>query len=396
MDKRRSIPVFLALTATYWASLYTYVPILSPYGQHLGASLGMIGLVVAAYGLSQLVLRVPAGIASDRLGVRRPFLWAGFVAAVAAAICMGLAQNPWGLLLGRGVAGVAATMWVTFTVLFAGYFPSDQTNRAMAILMFCTSIAQLAATYAGGWMAEFWGWKAPFGAAVFLGLIGMALTSLVTDTPLQKEQTVSLGDLLRVGKSPQLLVVSLLAALSQYLTFVTVYGFTPAYAATIGASKAQLGTLTLVSSVPTAVASLLGGTWLAGRLGERRVVVGGFLLATAATFAIPYTTSIPLLYLTQAIGGVGRGVVFPVLMGLSIRTVTLEKKATAMGFFQSIYALGMTGGPAISGFLGNALGMRGIFVSAGFVGLAAALLGWLAFETLLQRGRPDRAPVLPA
>ena len=38
--------LFYAVTMMYWFSMYTYVPILSPYVEHLGGSIFVIGLVV--------------------------------------------------------------------------------------------------------------------------------------------------------------------------------------------------------------------------------------------------------------------------------------------------------------------------------------------------------------
>lgn len=377
MSNRRVTAVFMAATAAYWGSLYTYVPILSPYSQHLGASFSMVGLIVAAYGLSQLLLRIPTGIYSDRLGLRRPFLWAGCLAAMVAAAGMFVSVSPMQVLIYRGVSGVAAAMWVAFTVLFASYYPQEQTTRAVGILMFCSSTAQLTATYIGGWLTQYLGWRAPFAAAVLLAAVGFALVFLVQEQRSHRSQTLNIRELLQVGKNSRLLTVSLLGAFSQYVTFVTVYGFTPSYASSLGATQVQLGTLTLISSIPAAVASLLGGTWLANRLGERRLVASGFALAGLATISIPYMHGMGSLYVTQALGGVGRGVVFPVLMAMSIKTVLPEKKATAMGFFQSIYALGMTFGPAISGFAGDFLGMSGIFLSAGAIGCLAGAVSWV-------------------
>ena len=384
MDTQYRIPIFLAVTTMFWASLYAYVPILSPYAQDMGASLSMVGLIVAAYGLSQLLLRVPTGIISDRIGARRPFILIGLLAAVFAAAGMAMAKTPGQLLICRGMAGVAATTWVAFTTLFPAYFSPDQTGRAMSVLLFCNQSAQLAATYIGGWIAELWGWQAPFVAAFIIGVIRLGLSLLIQEAPLNRGQTLSFVELLRVGRDSRLLIVSLLAALIQYVIFVSVYGFTPTYAAAIGASKAQLGTLTLVSSIPSVLATLLGGTWLARHLGERRVVIGGFVLVGVSTLTIPFIRSITVLSITQALGGIGRGAVFPVLMSMSIRTAPAEKKATSMGFFQSIYALGMTGGPALSGFLGNLVGLNGIFISAGIVGLISAVLAWISFSTILR------------
>jgi len=174
-------------------------------------------------------------------------------------------------------------------------------------------------------------------------------------------------------------LISLLAALYQFNSFVTVYGFTPNYAVTLGASKAELGWLSLISTLPTAAASLASGSVLAKRFSEMQMVVGGFVLVCLSTIAIPYSNTMFDLYWTQGLGGIGRGLIFPVLMALSIKTVPQEKRATAMGFFQSIYALGMFGGPAISGVVAERFGLDGAFFAAAFVlvvgGIASAL--WL-------------------
>ena len=53
--------LFYFVTMMYWFSMYTYVPILSPYVEHLGGSILVIGLVVGSYGFTQLLVRLPLG-----------------------------------------------------------------------------------------------------------------------------------------------------------------------------------------------------------------------------------------------------------------------------------------------------------------------------------------------
>ena len=76
--------VYLALAITghvvFWMSLYAYVPVLPTYARDVGAPLGMIGLIVGAYGLTQLILRIPIGVWSDRVARRKPFLIGGMLA----------------------------------------------------------------------------------------------------------------------------------------------------------------------------------------------------------------------------------------------------------------------------------------------------------------------------
>ena len=65
------------------------------------------------------------------------------------------------------------------------------------------------------------------------------------------------------------------------------------------------------------------------------------------------------------------GTIGPLLMTLAIKEVAVEYRATAMGFYQSIYALGMTLGPVVMGMIGDALGLRLGFSLLGVLGMVA-------------------------
>lgn len=382
--------LFVVVTVLYWTALYWYVPILSPHTQALGADLGFVGLVVSSYGLVQLLLRIPTGIWADRVGRCTPFLIGGLLAAAVSAWGMGGASTPGGMLAFRALSGVAATAWVEFTVFYAGYFPAAQITRAMGLVTFITSASQMGATFVGGLTAEAFGAAAPFYAAAGLGLAGAGLAFLLRDRP-PGGAPPPLMELLAVGRNRRLAGVSLLAAIAQYATFSTVFGFTTVYAVSIGAGQADLGMLTLISQIPAALGSLLSGRW-AVRLGERRLIAAGFGLSAGMTVIIPFVHSLALLNATQFIGGLGRGVSFPLLMSAALAAVPPAKKSTAMGYFQAIYSLGMFLGPMISGFLGNLWGLAGIFWVAGGVacGGAAAAWRWL-HDPAAAESEPERA-----
>ena len=57
----------------------------------------------------------------------------------------------------------------------------------------------------------------------------------------------------------------------------------------------------------------------------------GFLLMGSATAVIPALDDLLQLYVSQMIGGFGRGLVFPLLMSFSVATMAPGAKATAMG-----------------------------------------------------------------
>ncbi|MDN5276218.1 MAG: hypothetical protein PWR01_183 [Clostridiales bacterium] len=368
------IPLFCIATSLYWFSMYSYVPILSPYAESLGASYKMIGLIVGSYGLTQMLLRIPLGILSDKMGNRKFFIIMGITASLISAVGMWLFKTPFWLLAFRSLAGAAASAWVAYTVLFSSYFAQQDAPKAVGIINSFTTIGQMSATLIGGYAAQRFGQASTFMVAAFGGLIGLLLSLFIVENKDIDRQPLTASQLLSVSKDYKLLLVSGLAILVQFITFATTYGFTPVAAKNIGASDAQLGLLATFSALPAVFASAASGSFFSKRYGEKEVIAMGFVIISAACAAIPFIKNIYLLYISQAIGGIGRGLVYPLLMALSIKSVEASKRATAMGFFQAIYAIGMFLGPAFTGLISDMLGLTWGFVLTAVLGLSGALI----------------------
>ena len=52
-------------------------------------------------------------------------------------------------------------------------------------------------------------------------------------------------------------------------------------------------------------------------------------------------------------------------MGLALQAVEPEARASAMGVFQSVYAIGMTLGPVIGGGVARAWGITAVYLTTG-------------------------------
>jgi MFS family permease len=366
--------LILFSTIFYWSALYIYVPTLSPYAKELGGSLTIIGLVISSYGLTQLLFRFPIGIWSDNTGQRKPFVVSGFLFALVSCIGLALSPNPWILMIFRGLSGVSASMWVAYTVMYSGYFHDAQSTRSMSLITFFTGFSQMLSTYVGGNLAEKYGWLMPFYWGAGLSLLG-ALTILpVSENKLKKRSNFSIKRLLAVASRKRLLIVSIITALSQFSVFVTVYGFLPIYATDIGASKSQLGTLMFVIHLTQTLSMYLAGTYVAPRFGYKITVCFSYVCIAFVTIITPYIHSIHPLIIASGLGSFGRGFAYPILMGLAIQGVPAEDKATAMGFYQAVYAIGMFLGPATGGFIGDAFGLKGVFFCASIIYVAASVM----------------------
>ena len=81
--------------------------------------------------------------------------------------------------------------------------------------------------------------------------------------------------------------------------------------------------------------------------------------------------------MSQAFGGLGRGVLNVQLMTLAVLAVSISSRATSMGIYQAIYAIGMLLGPLVAGFVGDYVSIGCVFGLSTCISLISAFLTWL-------------------
>lgn len=371
-------------TFLFWLSLYFYVPILPLHAQAKGASLTMVGAVVASYAIAQLLLRIPIGVGADLIGKRKPFAVGGVLVCGAGGLGLALAPDPWTLFAARTVTGIGAAAWVAISVLYASYWKAERAPMAMATVMALTQLAQVLATLTGGVLADHFGSESTFYAGAAAGVAG-TVALLLAREPRFPARAYSPATFLRVLGAPSLLLVSAISISVQFVTFSTNFGFVPVYAREIGASKAEVGYITTAMFMTSAIGALLSG-YLVQRAGYRVSILAAAVVVALAMAAVPAIHDVGLLAAGQALGGIGRGALNTLLIALALQSAAPAERATAMGVFQAIYAIGMLSGPIVSGAFADAYGLESVFFLSASVSVAG---GVLAFASLrLTRHAP--------
>ncbi|WP_081756976.1 MFS transporter [Gorillibacterium massiliense] len=365
--------LFTVVTLLYWSSLYVYVPILSDYLTFRGMSLFLTGLVLGSYGFTQIVIRLPLGMASDRLRRRKPFIMLGMVTAALACLLFPIAGS-WGWpLLARIVSGVSASTWVAFTVLYSSYYPQNESTKAMGYISVMTAAGQLVGMTLSGWTVSQFGYHTLYMSGAVIGLAGFVAATFVKEPKSGvARDPIRMKDLTAVVSSPTLITVALLSILAHSVLFITMFGFTPLQAKALGAGKMELTLLVVAFMVPHAIANLLSGRKIAPKLGTGATLLIGFIVSGICTLLIPVASSYGWLLLTQVFNGFAQGLHFPLLLGLCIRDIEPSKRATAMGFYQAVYSIGMFAGPFIAGWLNDDYGLASGFYLGGILAFAAA------------------------
>jgi predicted MFS family arabinose efflux permease len=386
-SNRVSVLYFCIVNFLWWMGLYLYVPIFPVYIQETGVGLDTVGVILSAYSIPQVLLRIPLGIWSDRMRRRKSLVAGGIVFTSIGALGLALAADPWLLFLSRMVTGIGAATWVIFPLYFNSYYPAGDDGRAIGVINFVRSIALIAATAGSGFIAEGFGLNMPFFIAAVLGLPALTALLLTREIPVFKETAPSRQDTLAVVTRPLLLIVSLMAILLHFAIFTGVFGFIPIYAAEIGASDSALGLITMINLGFSAVGSLLAVT-ISSRLSYRLTIILSSVLIGASLAVIPLIDMVAILMAVQVIFGLGSGILGTLFMVLSIRGLPPQQQATAMGVFQAVYAIGMLAGPLTSGFLGSSLGLSNVFYLSAALNIFIVLLAFLpVFSHRLRNNR---------
>ena len=361
MKEKKKELLLLTAVFLFWFSVYTYPSFLTTYVvDKLGATKVMAGMIVGSYGLTQMVLRIPLGIVSDVVKKRKIFVMLGFALSILAsgglslvAILAGRESVPQGLafaaLLFRGVSGMTAATWVTFSVLYSASYQGEQVAAAMSRIVVPQCGSQIVAMLLGAQLAGHFGELYAFLLATVAGIAGLCVMARVGEQAPTGEP-MTLRGFLSVLKNRQLISGTLLATIYQLVVWATVQGFVQNWAReVIGLTTAELGYLSVANLLPTTVVSRFSGTVLSRRFGRRTVLAAGFVFMAAACLLYPATNSLLTLLAVQALLGIGVGLIMPLTMASAIETVDNEKRGAAMGIYQAIYGLGMFLGPVIAG-----------------------------------------------
>jgi MFS family permease len=356
--------IFLSTVFFFWFATYIYVPTFSLYLEQKQFSYSAIGIILGSYGVTQVLIRFPLGILSDILQkIRKQLYIGGFVVATISGLMLVYFDSFASILAARLLAGVTASMWVMATVLYAQYFMRSHSSRAMGTLQFLTVMPQFISMALAGFLVQMAGWTFPFWVAVAASICGLILSLFIKVIPTApKEGKPKVSEYIqKTLQVPSLFAITTLSMIGHGLLFITIFGFTPLYASTLGIDEGMLFWIVVAFFIPHAVASL-GLAFIKLKDTQVQVILLCCLVVTSiAMFFLPLTESLISLSLVHAIIGLTLGLFLPLLLGKIASLPTDSIRTSVMGFYQSFYALGIFLGPLVAGSIAQWFGLRETF-----------------------------------
>lgn len=371
--------LLLAVVVLFWFALYLHIPYQTPFLTAAGVTAGFTGIIVGAYGITQLVFRLPVGVLADYAGKHKIFVILGVGLAGFACLVRIMVPTGPGFLGANLISGCAASMWISYMVLYSNYFSKKEQQKATSkVIMACNLGMCLAFVFSSCFYGKM-GMAFLCGAGVLAGILGMIGGIFVKENLLPvKGQGVrpGIGTYLSVCKNKRLILFAFLALIQQGIQMATAMSFTTQILENLGASALFIGCASIFYMIAAVASAEFASTDLCEKKGAGFYVPLVFFLTAIYCILVPAVGNIYAIFILQAFPGMSTGILLSYLTSESMKEIPREKSSTAMGFFQAVYAVGMAFFPWAVGALTENFNIKtgyDFLASAAFIGTVVSL-----------------------
>ena len=364
----------------FWASEYCHTPYFTPYLGQLGISPTLIGIIVGAYGFTQMLIRIPLGMATDATSGYKAVTIGGLFFTTLSSLGLWLFTDIYLIFIFRVFAGVAASAWIAMTVAYMSYFKESDSVNATATLNGMNNCGKLMAFILGAIAAQFWGYRAALFMSFLTGLIGLCLVPFTKKVEI-KRTPMSIGHLISNLTNKTIMLPSLLAAVAMMIVHGTVFSFTSTLAESVGAGALMLSFLSMVFTLVQILSTgFIKSDFI--KNGDRNIeITCGFLLMSGYLVILAFSKNPWMILPGQIMAGFAFAMLNSLLMSECVKGVPAGEKTTAMGIYQAVYGIGMTIGPVYMGRIMDTLGNTpGCLLLAAFVGMVALAVKCFMFK----------------
>ena len=374
-------------------------PLFSLYTTSLGASLGLLGLITAALGLTRLVSALPIGMLSDRLD-RKTVLVGGMLAFAVAFVLFALAPSAGFLVIPRVVMAVAMVSTFPLGIAYIGDVVETR-DRGAAIGVYTAAMGSGFAVgpLIGTQVASIAGYPAAYLCGAVIAVVGAVYAALrlikkkaESGKATLAPRLVDLPAFAALVRQPAM-VMACAANIAMTLSMTgAIFTYFPVYARGVGVSTVTIGALFAWRSIASAAGRVPMGP-LSARLPAHWTLAGVLVVEAAIDLMISRTASPLVLTMLLILEGIGFGVFLVSGQTAVASAAGRSNRGAAVGLFWMAGSVGDLFGPIALGVIAQELGLIAVFQTVAVAVLVGAVLvaGFGAIGAYRSRQAP--APV---
>ena len=343
-----------------------------------GDDAARVGLAMGIYGLTQAVLQLPLGMASDRFG-RKRVIALGLLVFAGGSLLAALADTLTGLLIGRALQGAGAVS-AAVTALLADQTRDVVRTKAMALVGGSIGLMFAVALVAAPLLVAQVGLPGLFGLTCALALAGIAVVLWWTPAEPVQHQNAPRGRLVDVWKNADLVRLNF-GVFALHTVQMAMWMAVPALLVQAGLGKDLHWQVYLPAVVVSCL--FLGGLFAL----ERRGLLRGTQLASIALVLVVQLGLAWVSWNGQPPGLWTLGVLLLVFFcgfnaleasqpSLVSRMAPASLRGAALGSYNMLQSLGLFAGGALGGALVQWAGKPTLFATTGALTALWLLLTW--------------------
>jgi MFS family permease len=346
----------------------------------------LIGLAMGIYGLTQGVLQIPFGLASDRLGRKRVIVF-GLLVFAAGSLVAALAHSITWLIIGRALQG-AGGVNAAVTALLADQTRDEVRTKSMALVGASIGLMFAVSLVASPLLASVIHLSGLFGVTAVMALACVGVVLWWTPPEPAQHRNMPRGKLSEVLRHPGLLRLDV-GVFILHAVQLAMWVAIPALLVQAGLPKEHHWWVYL----PTVIASfvVMGVTLFPA---ERR----GYLRAAfLAAIGVVAAVQLGLLWAAGRPGVASLTVLlFVFFCGFNVleasqpsmasRVAPAHARGAALGVYNTLQSVGFFAGGAVGGWLTKSVGYEGLFATC-----AALMAVWLAVAWPMKAPAPRRS-----
>jgi len=361
MKRSHLLPISL-IVAVDVLGLTLVIPLLPFYAESYGASPSVVGLLVSAYALFQLISGPILGQLSDRFG-RRPVLIISQIGTLIGFIILARAQSLWVIFLSRFIDGATAGNLSVAQAYIADVTKPEDRAKAFGIIGIAFGFGFLIGPAISGFLAHY-GLTYPIYAAAGLSFLSILGTTFFLPEP---ERHVEVKDERKLGlfqfggyrkdfQNPKIssTLLQFCAFFMAFSIFIAGFALFSERRFTWAGQPFGPREVGYIFSYTGFLGILIQGGLLARmvkRFGEERIIFYSFMSSIVGYALLAVAHSIPLLILAATFSSFGSGGLRPALTALVSRQSGPREQGRMMGLIQGINSMSSIIGPIFSGLL---------------------------------------------
>ncbi len=360
--ERRSALSLGSIFALRMLGLFLILPVFAVYARHLpgGESAFAVGLTLGIYGLTQGILQIPFGAASDRWG-RKPVIAAGLLIFAAGSILAALGSDIWTVMAGRALQGMGAVS-AAVTAMISDSVRDRVLTKAMAIVGSSIGLTFAFSLVASPVLAHYIGVSGLFWLTAVLSLAAVWVTyRVVPDAPLVRKEAGTGSDWKATVFNPDLLRLNA-GIFILHMAMMAVFVVIPVEMSRLGlpVSEHWQGYL---PAVILSFGVLMPSISRAERAGKMKTLFLAAVLLLACVFAgfAAADDSLAAIGVLLFAFFCGFNILEATLPSFVSRTADASAKGLALGVYNTTQSIGLFVGGALGGWLSQTFGRTGVY-----------------------------------